>query len=103
MRVMPGCAHMHAHVHAGALPSSLATNPHLGKLDVAYNRLSGLPSEWVSGWDGVLNSSLVTLRLSSNSFGGPFPAGLAPAAHLVALLADANSFRCCPSPPLIFP
>ena len=75
MRVMPGCAHMHAHVHAGALPSSLATNPHLGKLDVAYNRLSGLPSEWVSGWDGVLNSSLVTLRLSSNSFGGPFRRG----------------------------
>ena len=90
------------HVHAGALPSSLATNAHLGKLDVAYNRLSGMPPEWVSGWDGVLNSSMVSLRLSSNAFAGPFPAGLAPAAHLVALVVDSNNFRCCSHSPQNF-
>ena len=79
---------------AGALPSALATNPHLGKLDVAYNRLSSLPPEWVGGWGAVASSSLVTLRISSNNLSGPFPAGLAPASHLVALVADSNAFRC---------
>jgi len=75
----------------GAIPAALATAPNLETLDVKNNSLSRLPAEWVDGWAGAANSSLVNVRFSFNEVEGPFPAGLAPAPALTFLVVNNNS------------
>ena len=58
------------------------------------NKMSALPAEWVNGWPGSANSSLVNVRLSFNNFSGPFPAGLGAAPALTFLVINNNTFRC---------
>ena len=78
---------------AGSIPSALGTAPNLETLDVKGNRLSVLPDEWVLGYPGVVNSSLVNVRTSFNSFNGPFPAALAQAPDLTFLVINNNTLR----------
>lgn len=56
--------------------------------------MTALPAEWVNGWPGSANSSLVNVRLSFNNFSGPFPAGLGAAPALTFLVINNNTFRC---------
>jgi len=78
---------------AGAIPSALATAGTLETLDVKGNRLSSLRPEWVAGWSGAANSSLVNVRLSFNNFSGSFPAGLGAAPSLTFLVINNNTLR----------
>jgi Leucine-rich repeat (LRR) protein len=78
---------------AGSIPSALGTAPNLETLDVKNNRLSVLPDEWVLGYPGVVNSSLVNVRTSFNNFSGPFPAALAQAPDLTFLVINNNTLR----------
>ena len=80
-------------LRAGAIPSSLATNVNLETLDVKGNRLSILPSEWIAGYDSVVNSSLVNVRISFNNFSGPFPRALQHAPQLTFLVINNNTLR----------
>ena len=84
--LLPACC-------AGAIPSALATHPHLEELDVKGNSLNRLPREWVRGWPGAASSSLVLVRFSVNDFTGRFPAALARAPDLKDLLMGTNALR----------
>ena len=75
----------------GAIPATLATAPNLETLDVKNNSLTRLPVEWVEGWPGASNASLVNVRFSFNAIEGAFPAGLAAAPALTFLVANNNS------------
>ena len=88
---------------AGAIPSSLATNVNLETLDVKGNRLSILPTEWIVGYDSVVNSSLVNVRISFNNFTGPFPSALQQAPQLTFLVINNNTLRCAVIPRLAKP
>ena len=46
-------------LHAGTLPSPLATSISLATLDVSFNQLSALPPEWS---DGFANASATLLQ-----------------------------------------
>ena len=48
------------------------------------NKMSALPAEWVNGWPGSANSSLVNVRLSFKQFQRAVPcgAGRGAGAHL---------------------
>lgn len=82
------------HACSGSIPSALGTAPNLETLDVKSNRLSVLPDEWITGYPGVVNSSLVNVRTSFNNFTGAFPAALALAPELTFLVLNSNTFRC---------
>ena len=75
----------------GGIPAALATTPNLETLDVKNNSLTRIPAEWVEGWPGAANSSLVNVRISFNGVEGPFPAGLAAAPALTFLVVNNNS------------
>ena len=75
----------------GGIPATLATAPNLETLDVKNNSLTRIPAEWVEGWPGAANSSLVNVRFSYNGVEGPFPAGLAAAPALTFLVVNNNS------------
>ena len=89
----------------GSIPSALATAPNLQTIDLRNNSLSGpLPREWVEGWPGAENSSLVNVRFSLNKISGPFPAGLAKVPGLTFLTANQNALSGeLPDEPGMFP
>ena len=89
----------------GSIPSSLATAPNLQTIDLRNNSLNGpLPREWVEGWPGAENSSLVNVRFSLNEIPGPFPAALARVPGLTFLTANQNALSGeLPDEPGMFP
>ena len=51
---------------AGTLPSPLATSVSATYLDVSDNQLTGLPSEWSTGFANATESSFVRIYLQQN-------------------------------------
>jgi hypothetical protein len=53
-------------VHAGTLPSPLATSISATYLDVSANQLTALPAEWTAGFTNATQSSFVNIFLQQN-------------------------------------
>lgn len=74
----------------GMLPSPLATSISATYLDVSDNQLTGLPSEWSTGFANATESSFVRIYLQQNQIQSPFPAAVASFPDLLLFYADNN-------------